>query len=71
LKGKKEMFVNENYQAIMEKFIELCKNYMMFLCKDDEYYNYISSSKENEILKNQQTFSHIQDFENTSKNQYT
>jgi len=71
LKGKKEMFVNENYQAIMEKFIELCKNYMMFLCKDDEYYNYISSSKENEILKNQQTFSQIHDFENTSKNQYT
>ena len=44
---------------------------MMFLCKDDDYYNYISSSKENEILKNQQTFSQIQDFENTSKNQYT
>ena len=39
----------------MDKFIELCKNYMMFLCKDDEYYDYISSSKENEFVKTQQT----------------
>lgn len=32
----------------MEKFIELCKNYMFFLCKDDEYYNFISESAANE-----------------------
>jgi hypothetical protein len=64
LKGKKEMFVNENYQNTMEKFIELCKNYMIFLCKDDEYYNFISETAVNDKNDNLDT----QNFNSLKKN---
>ena len=37
LKGQRVLLEKEHYQEIMTTFINLNKEFMMFLCKDEEY----------------------------------
>jgi hypothetical protein len=37
LKGQRILLEKEHYGEIMEKFLDLNKNYMLFLCNDHEY----------------------------------
>lgn len=37
LKGRRVLLEKEHYAEIMEKYLDICKNYMLFLCKDEEY----------------------------------
>ena len=42
LKGRRVLLEKEHYGEIMEKFIDLNKNFMLFLCKDEDYGDIIS-----------------------------
>lgn len=37
LKGRKVLLEKEHYSEIMSRYLEVCKNYMLFLCKDEGY----------------------------------
>ena len=43
LKGRKVLLEKEHYSEIMSQYIEICKNYMLFLCKDEDYSEYLNS----------------------------
>jgi hypothetical protein len=38
----------EHYGQIMEKFIKLNKNFLLFLCKDEDYGNFVDAEGGNE-----------------------
>jgi hypothetical protein len=37
LKGRRVLLEKEHYGEIMEKFLALSKDYLLFLCKDEDY----------------------------------
>lgn len=42
LKGRKVLLEKEHYSEIMNRYIEVCKNYMIFLCKDEDYTSFVN-----------------------------
>ena len=43
LKGNRILLEKEHYGQIMEKFIKLNKNFLLFLCKDEDYGNFVDA----------------------------
>ena len=42
LKGQKVLLEKEHYGTIMEEFLSVCKNFMLFLCQDESYGEIVS-----------------------------
>ena len=42
LKGGKVLFEKEHYGEIMNKYVDICNNYMLWLAKDEDYGTFIT-----------------------------
>lgn len=54
LKGRKVLLEKEHYSEIMSRYLEVCKNYMLFLCKDEAYTSYINQYKSGEEVSQEE-----------------
>ena len=50
LKGQRVLLEKEHYGEIMDKFIDINKNFLLFLCKDNDYGDILTGKLEAQNL---------------------